>query len=161
MKKYLLDANIFITPYNSYYAFDFGYSFWNQLKYTICSKRAIVINSVFQEICYHKEDDLSEWLKNITDPKPFNETRNAGIVNNYGQILRYIQECGYYKPMALENWANNKIADPWIIATAMHFNEEKTCEIVTMEQSTGVCLKSKNPKILKFQILLNILRFLA
>ena len=32
----------------------------------------------------------------------------------------------------------------------MHFNEEKTCEIVTMEQSTGVLSKkqkSKNPKI--------------
>lgn len=37
-EKYLLDANVFVTPYQNYYPFDFTPGFWNQLspKLDIC-----------------------------------------------------------------------------------------------------------------------------
>lgn len=32
-KVYLLDTNIFIEPYRTFYSFDYGMAFWDFLKY--------------------------------------------------------------------------------------------------------------------------------
>ena len=41
LDKFILDANIFITPYRSYYPFDLARGFWEQMEK--CLKRENVI----------------------------------------------------------------------------------------------------------------------
>lgn len=53
--------------------------------------------------------------------------------------MQYIQESGFYNEKALNEWARNEVADPWLIAAA----SVKGYKLITFEQSAGP-LNSKN-----------------
>ena len=146
MNCYLIDTNSLITPYRSYYSFDFGDNFWNQLKDSIHNQKILFTRSVYDEIVEKSEDVLTVWLKNIDDLKIIKEFNNSNIMKNYQSIMQYIQECGLYKKSALTKWSSDSIADALIIATAIHFQYP----IITLERPTGNLSQkqpSKNPKI--------------
>ena len=146
MRTYLLDTNSFVTPYNSYYSFNFTKNFWAMLKDFIQRKVAVIIKPVYDEIMRHSEDALIKWIKNFNNSGLIQRMNVNEIMSNYGKILRYIQESDYYTEAALAKWSEINVADPWLIATAMHFNYV----IVTLEQPVGQLLKNqptKNPKI--------------
>ncbi len=146
MNCYLIDTNSLITPYRSYYSFDFGNTFWNQLKDSIRNKKIVFTHSVYDEIVEKSEDILTVWLKNIDDLKIITEFNNPNIMRNYQDIMQYIQESSLYKETALTKWAGDSIADALLIATAIQFQYS----IITFERPTGNLSPkqpSKNPKI--------------
>lgn len=49
-KKYLIDSNSLITPYERYYPFDIVVSFWTQLKQYIENGSIVVLDMVKSEI---------------------------------------------------------------------------------------------------------------
>lgn len=136
---FLLDANIFITPYRLYYSFDLAPRYWQQLEETLKLDNVIVIDAVFSEIS-KMEDELSEWIKNLGNLKPLS-TKSPAILANYGKILSYVQNCGLYREEALRIWSQKDVADPWLIAVAMELN----AVIITEEVPVGSGLSAKNP----------------
>lgn len=136
---FLLDSNVFITPYRNYYPFDFAPKYWQQLMATFQLNNVKVLDVVFQEVTKY-EDELSDWIKNQGNLTPLS-TKTSSILVNYGKVLNYVQSCGLYKDEALRNWSQEYVADPWLIAVAMDLN----ATIITEETPVGSGLSTKNP----------------
>ena len=68
------------------------------------------------------------------------------MIQSYGEVLRYIQRCEFYKDSALNEWAKDDIADGWLIAAAKCYGYS----IITFETRVGMLSTShpsKNAKI--------------
>jgi len=143
--KYIVDANAFITPYNTYYSFDLLPNFWNQMKKHIECGNIVILDLVKDEIGKHTDDDLSNWLKDVKI-KTFIKYSNPDTVPCYSEIIKYVDECGYYiTDKVLSDW-DHPSADPWLIAAAWVYKYK----LVTFEQSAGKLSnknKSKRAKI--------------
>lgn len=128
MKKYILDTNIYIDAYDRYYLNDYFPTYWDKFS-VILNEHVIVPKVVKEEIT--KSDWFLRWLK---------DNYQHDILNhrNYSQqwqtILEFVQSSGLYKDTALTKqttgWANEDIADPWIVAIA----KEESLIIVTNEE---------------------------
>ena len=143
-EKFLLDSNVFITPHRLYYPFDFALGFWEQLEDVLKNDNVSVLDVVVLEVS-KLEDELSTWIGSLEGFKPVS-VKSASFVANYGKVLSYLQNCGYYREEALRNWAKGDLADPWLIAVAM----ETGATIITEETPAGVLTKtnkSRNAKI--------------
>ena len=91
------------------------------------------------------EDELKKWLIDIKDVEKIDRRENS-IINNYRNILKYIQNCGLYKINALNSWSTDTAADPWLIATARSLS----WTVITFEvpnASLSVNQQSKSAKI--------------
>lgn len=65
---FLIDSNSLITPYLTYYSFDFAPTFWAQMETSIETGRIAVLNMVKNEIIKNscKDDALAKWLRSLT-----------------------------------------------------------------------------------------------
>ena len=146
--KFAIDANSVITPYKRYYPFDLAPNFWKFMESKIADGTVVLIDKVYDELVAGG-DELTDWLLGI-EANLVNH-KNPDVINKYGEILAYIQNCGYYKSKALTEWADIRVADPWIIACANVF--EYT--VVTFEEPNGnlskssPCSRPKIPEICK------------
>lgn len=129
IEKFLIDANSFIEPYNRYYPFDLAEKFWEQLKTHIENGSILLLDKVKDELS-QGSDSLSGWICNINCI----DHRDIAIIRNYRKVLQHIQNNNSYKETALENWSQEQIADPWLIATAITYNYT----IITFEQSQNI-----------------------
>ena len=119
-EKFLIDSNSIITPYNSYYSFDISIKFWEQLKAKINDGSIIILDLVKDEIL-KGEDDLSNWFNNLGISTCISH-KEPNIISKYAEILQFIQQNSCYKESALKEWAQEHIADAWLIATASVYN---------------------------------------
>ena len=138
-EKFLLDSNIFITPYRRYYPFDLAPGYWRQLENSLQLSNVKVLDVVFKEVS-KMEDELSTWIKNLNSFKPL-LTKTPSILSNYRKVLSYVQNCGLYQKVALKDWSKQNIADPWLIAVAM----ELKATIISEETPVGSGLSARNP----------------
>lgn len=147
--RFLIDTNTLITPYKKYYPFDLAPSFWRFMESKLKDGSIALIDKVYDELIVGG-DELTDWLLGIS---PINLVRykNPDIIKKYGEILSYIQVCGLYKTKALTEWSDNRIADPWIIASAGVLGYTVT----TFEEPNGnlskssPCSRAKIPEICK------------
>jgi len=117
-KVFLVDSNALITPYQQYYPFDFAQSFWNQIRVCIERGEIAILDLVKLELQKGDENDpLRKWIEE-TKIKLFVDHREATILEQYANVLQYVQDCGYYNDIALANWSDLTVADPWLIAAA-------------------------------------------
>ena len=137
-EKFLIDSNSFVTPYRQYYAFDLVPAFWEELSKKTESGTLILLDLVKAEI-EKGEDELSDWL-NRESGFVICHHISPEIIGKYQEVLQYIQGCGLYKEQALRIWADNDVADPWLIAAAAVNNYT----IITMEVPSGG-LSEKTP----------------
>ena len=94
----------------------------------------IVVSENYQDPWFRK------WLaenyeKDLIDHKSY--------VREWSEVIQYIQDSPFYKDTALlseKGWANEKIADPWLIAIAKRENYT----IVT-DEVKNINLSDKNP----------------
>ncbi|HWT74132.1 MAG TPA: DUF4411 family protein [Mobilitalea sp.] len=129
--KYLIDTNSLITPYKTYYPFDFAGKFWDQLNHAICNGDIIVLDLVFEEV-KKGDDQLSEWINEVDSSLILNHIQPA-IITRYAEILQHIQMSNFYKEKALLDWSKTDAADPWLIATACTYGYR----IITFETKNG------------------------
>jgi hypothetical protein len=116
--------------------------FWSFIGRELVSNHIRLLDMVYDEINVGN-DELSNWLSNITPLEPVNH-RNQEIINNYSNILNYVQTSGLYKSEALTGWSGITIADPWLIATAMLYNYT----IITFENpNSGLNVKQPVKKV--------------
>lgn len=142
LNEYILDANTFITPYKQYYQFDFAPSYWKQFAPAIVKPEIKILSVVYDELVA-TDDELSNWIKSVSNLKKISIADDE-IVKNYGKVLNYVRESGFYTERALRNWSDKKIADAWIIAAAMKYE----AVIITFEQSVGeLSTKNKTSKV--------------
>jgi hypothetical protein len=131
-KKYLLDSNVFIGAHRSYYAFDIAPTFWQSIKDQAQDGKIISIDRVKNELQGFGEGDLlREW--SISE---FNEwffpTDTSETLSCYADLMIWTQETPqqeHYRDFAITEFAEEHIADAWLIAYAM----ANDCILVTHE----------------------------
>lgn len=116
MKRYLLDTNIYIGSYERYYRNEYFPTYWEKFS-MILNEHVVIPKVVHDEIT--KSDWFLAWLKeNFAD----DIIKHQDYSEQWQTILEYVQSCGLYTEKALieqtRGWANEKIADPWLIAMA-------------------------------------------
>jgi hypothetical protein len=118
---FLVDANTFITPYKTYYPFDFAPSFWEFLKGHIEGGDIAVMSKVYDEVI-RGTDSLSDWMQGLSFTQV--DHRTADVLAVYGQVMSHIQNgvsatgTNLYNDRALQEWADNNCADAWLVAVA-------------------------------------------
>ena len=136
---FLIDANSLITPYLNYYPLDLAPGFWNQLESAIKNGNVVILDMVKNEIL-QGNDLLTEWMKNMESEVIFIDHRDPRIIAQYSLVLQYIQDDCRYKISALTEWAQESVADPWLIATAAVYHYT----LITFEESNRG-LDANNP----------------
>lgn len=140
--KFLIDSNIFITPYQNYYPFDLAPGFWEQLAARLSLDEVAILDVVKDEVI-RGGDDLSDWFRNIQNMHIISR-KDPKILQEYAKVLNYLQSNPLYTDRALRAWAAEGIADPWLIATAKAYNYT----IITLEATAGpITTQSSKPKI--------------
>jgi hypothetical protein len=114
---FIIDSNILIEPYKTYYTFDFAPEFWFFIEQNFLSGKIILLDMVYDEIAVGT-DDLSLWIKNINGLETINH-KNQDFIAPYSNILNFIQTSGFYKIDALNRWSMPTVADPFLIAAAI------------------------------------------
>ena len=118
-KVFLLDASALITPYRQYYAFDLVPSFWKKLKECFESGKIVILDKVWNELEKGGSgDDLSSWLTSNKSLVNICTYKTEAVIQNYADVLQYIQVSDLYYESAIAAWAAEEIADPWLIAAA-------------------------------------------
>ena len=98
-EKFLIDSNIFITPYQNFYPFDIAPSFWNQLKNKLALDEVSVLDVVRDEVIAG-DDELSDWLKQIQGMHILSR-KDPQILQEYTKVLSYLQNDPHYTERAL------------------------------------------------------------
>lgn len=115
---YVLDANVFISAYRGYYAFDIVPSFWDTLVRLADNSKICSIDKIQQEIINPNNDDpdeLQEWTsENFREY--FERTDAYDVLENYGQIQQWAFDHTQFTQAAKDEFARN--ADAWLIAYA-------------------------------------------
>jgi Domain of unknown function (DUF4411) len=115
VKKYLLDANIFIEAHMRYYPFDIGPGFWDALLAHHDKKRIFSIQQVKDELD-EGDDRLTQWA-NDTAPKTFfKKTADKAVVDWYKKIVQWVTQQPQFTAEAQAQFAS--VADGWLIAYA-------------------------------------------
>ena len=122
--RYLLDANVFIQAYNSYYGMDFCPAFWGWILHK--AKEGVIgsIIPVYAELM-RKEDEISEWSKKLKS-NVFKDDHGEAI-EQYKEIAQWAVSSDY------DQSGKNKFlsgADPWLVAYA----KKNECILVTQEK---------------------------
>lgn len=144
MAKFLIDANVFVTPYRQYYPFDLAPSFWEKLEELIKDGTVVVLDMVKAEVL-QGTDDLSNWMGSL-EIGDYLDRRQPEIIAKYTEVLTHLQTNPCYHEAALHEWAKATVADPWLIAAAA----VKGYTIITLEKtntSLSPNAPSKKPKI--------------
>lgn len=143
---FLIDSNILITPQEQYYPFDLAPNFWAQMAEKIGDGSIVILDIVQDEILVSKEKDaLAKWFDNL-EIGYFVDHKQPAILKKYAEVLQNIQNNPCYKEKALRAWSQEKVADPWLIATASVFG----FTIITVEKRANTLSQhnpSSNPKI--------------
>ncbi len=141
---FLIDSNSFMTPYRQYYAFDLVPTYWKKLSEQTTTGKIVLLDMVKAEI-ETGGDALAKWIGKEKGFVVCNHVTSE-IVGKYGEIMRYIQDCGLYKEQAKLVWASAHVADPWLIAAAA----VNAYTIITAEVASGGLSRktpNKNAKI--------------
>lgn len=114
---YILDTNIFVQAYRTYYAFDLVSAFWEKLIVFAEAGRVISIDRVKKELD-RGDDDLKIWA-NQEFKQYFLSTNDITVAMKYGEIMNQVQKQVKYRQEAFSDFANADNADAWIIAYAL------------------------------------------
>lgn len=139
--KFLIDSNSFISPYRQFYACDIVPSYWEELSKHIEKKEIVLLDMVQYELA-KGDDKLPDWLSNQDFEICSHVTKE--VVDNYGTVMRYLKNCGYYTDKGVNSWAQGDVADPWLVAVAMAYKYT----VVTFEVGSGaLSVKVKTGKV--------------
>ena len=89
-KRYVLDANVFIEAFQSYYAFDICPGFWLALCRQCDSKRVCSIDRVKAELTA-LNDDLHNWIKQRPPESFFKKTSDQSVAEVFGEMVNWVQ----------------------------------------------------------------------
>ena len=110
----LMDADVFISAKNRYYAFDICPGFWDSLVYHFGAGNIRSIDKVRNELLAGRNtEDLYQWAKNLPTSF-FLDTTQVDVVNAYTDIMLWVQQSPQYFDRAKAKFATE--ADGWLVA---------------------------------------------
>lgn len=112
--RYCLDANVLIQAWQKYYNPKICPDYWKILIELGKQGRIFIPELVYQEII-RTEDDLSQWLKSSEIPI-------EKITEPVTLCLQQIYSSNPVHKTLVDNTKARSLADPWVIAHAMHDN---------------------------------------
>ena len=157
MKKYLLDANIFIEAYQRYYSFDIAPSFWDALQQNAEAGKLISIDRIFQEINSFDDTDMLKHWANEEFINWFESTDDETVFKTYRDIIQWAIDQTQFTVPAKNEFAS--VADSWLIACAKTRNYTIVTHEVYNEQIKrkipipNVCRAFDIPYINTFEML--------
>lgn len=139
--KFLLDTNVFIESYYSFYAQDFCPGFWDFLKNEFDAGKIGSINKVYQELI-KQNDNLANWVKvSIGKTSFIDETVDDDVLDEYFNVTKFINEHSRYRAQAKREFLEASVADPWLCAYAsVHSMTVVTREISAPESQKKIHL---------------------
>jgi len=126
--KYCLDANVLIQAWQKYYNPKFCPDYWKILNELGYEEKIFIPELVYEEII-RTEDELSKWLKASKIP----------IGNISEPVTIHIRKILEDYPLLVDNTKARSLADPWVIAHALHEN----ATVVTKEEKVTALNSSK------------------
>jgi hypothetical protein len=142
--KYLLDANVFITASNLYYAFDLVPKFWSCLVDLAGQGRAVSIDRVRDELV-NTNDRLSAWASSDYAFAFLSTRDDPEVLDAYRNLQGWAQSQKQYDRGALNEFAEASCADAWLVAFAM----AKGYTVATHEVYSNCLWKVKIPNACK------------
>lgn len=106
MDKFLADSNTFISAHRTFYASDLIPAYWNRLSDHIDKKEIVLLDMVKMEL-EKGNDNLPDWIADQGFDICIHKTPK--IIENYCEVINYIDSCGYYNKKGLNSWAQNDI----------------------------------------------------
>lgn len=117
-KTYIMDADVFISAKNQYYAFDICPGFWASMIHHYETGNVRSIDKVRAELLAgRKTEDLVQWVKNDLPPDFFLGTDGEDVTSAYADIMLWVQRNTQYFDRAKAKFATE--ADGWLVAYAM------------------------------------------
>ncbi|MGB3975555.1 MAG: DUF4411 family protein [bacterium] len=113
--SYILDADVFITAKNRYYAFEICPGFWDCLIHFHKIGKVGSIDQVKSELLRGiKTEDLVLWVINDLPAPFFKSTADESVVNAFREIMLWVQRNSQYYDSAKAKFATE--ADGWLVA---------------------------------------------
>ena len=131
MKKYCLDTNIFIEPWNRFYSTKFTKGYWETLA-DLAQKDILFSTDEVKKEIEKIDDDLLKWIKN----KNFFKSPDEAVQKQVTEILKKY-------PNLIDNSKGRSMADPWVIAHA----KSRNAVVVTLEQKSRKSGQVKIPDV--------------
>jgi hypothetical protein len=114
-KRYIIDADVFITAKNRYYAFDICPAFWKNIIIRHNDGRVCSIDRVKGELLTgRKTEDLVVWVKKEVPESFFEDVDDEAIADKYSQIMLWSHRHPQYTDAAKAKFATG--ADGWLVA---------------------------------------------
>lgn len=144
--RFLIDSNCLMTPYNEYFnpTFDLSRQFWKAINELIQAGTIGLLDKVYNETYGHESDKLDIWLDKVK-PQVIRCDTDSGILTGYQKVLQHVASpTSGYQSGSVRDWADEKIADPWLIGGALKYRSS----IITFEKGQNqVDTPWKHPKI--------------
>lgn len=142
--RYILDADVFITAKNRYYAFDICPGFWASVIHHHRAGRTYSIDRVRNELLVgRKTEDLVQWVTKDLPDSFFLSVDDEPVTSAYTEVMMWVQRSPQYFDFAKAKFATG--ADGWLVAYAkIHgavvvTNEERRPEAKRVIQLPDVC----------------------
>jgi hypothetical protein len=121
MADYVVDSNFFIQAHRFHYPMDVVPGFWSKVS-ELAHKGCITsIDKVKNEI-YDSEDKLKQWCQSNLSVDFFQSTDD--IPDSYGAVIQWaFSHSNHYKPSALNEFMDEKVADAWLVAFAYAYDK--------------------------------------
>lgn len=129
LRTYVMDADVFISAKNQYYAFEICPGFWNSLIQHYKAGNVHSIDGVRSELLAgRKTEDLVRWVRNDLPNRFFFSTDDEDVVAAYADVMLWVQRSAQYFDRAKAKFATE--ADGWLVAYGMVHGDV----VVTNEQ---------------------------
>jgi len=115
VKKYLLDANIFIEAHMRYYPFDVTPGFWASLLAHHDKKRVFSIEQVKDELDAG-DDRLTQWAHDSAPKSFFKKTADKKVIDWFRKMVEWVTGQAQFTDEAKAQFAG--VADGWLVAYA-------------------------------------------
>jgi hypothetical protein len=122
-RKFLLDADTFMTAHRQYYRFSFCPAYWRALLAHHENKRLASIEQVRKELLRGK-DELATWVKTKLPKTFFKGTDDVAVINAFAVLNQWVQSRPELTPEAKARFA--AAADGWLVAYAQ-VNDYAVC----------------------------------
>ncbi len=114
---YVIDADVFITAKNRYYAFDICPGFWKGVIRRHLDGRVISVDRVRSELLAGREtEDLVQWVKRDLPVSFFRGVNEAAVAAKYTEVMMWAQRSTRFMDAAKAKFATG--ADGWLVAFA-------------------------------------------
>lgn len=132
IKRFIVDANVFLQGKNFHYHFDFCEGFWDWIHAGYNQGLIYSIEKVRAElVAGNKGDKARAWAEAMPRGFFLADTGDAKVMVEYGHVMNWSNTNTHYTPNAKKVFADSKRADAFLLAYAKTYGNV----IVTQEKS--------------------------